>query len=446
MRTPCAAVLAGALLAGACAPRLVPVPVVTKPSYPAYVRPSVPEAFASSGAAAVHARAWQFLQAGDLRNAEREVQIALRAEQAFYPGEALAGYIELARGDEPAALERFDRALERAPEYAPALAGRGFALTALEREAEAADAFEAALAADPSLVDLGRQVEVLRFRGLQRQLDAARAAAKAGLHDEAVTAYHAAIAMSPDSAVLYRELAASERQRGNADAALETFRKAADLDPTDPSTHLAIGELLEARGDSEGALGAYAEALAHGADERAAARRDALLERINLARLPEEFRAIETAPQVTRADLAALLGVRMADALRPSQSGNASLMTDVRGHWAEPWIMSTVNAGVLETFANHTFQPRAVVRRVDLAQAVSRVLQVNAAPARLAAWRSAPVTFSDVSPSHLAYAAVSLAVAAGAMRPTADNAFQPGQPVTGREALEVVDRVRTLVQ
>src|SRR5205807_2466419 len=127
---------------------------------------------------------------------------------------------------------------------------------------EAVAAFEAALAVDPSLTDLRRQVEVLRFRGLERDLAAAREAARTGRSEEATRAYEAAVARSPDSAFLYRELAAVERQAGAIDQALSHFRKSVELDPGDASSLAQIGELLELRGDVEGALAAYTGSLA----------------------------------------------------------------------------------------------------------------------------------------------------------------------------------------
>ena len=49
-------------------------------------------------------------------------------------------------------------------------------------------------------------------------------------------------------------------------------------------------------------------------------------------------------------------------------------MTDTRGYWAEPWITQVARAGVIEPFPNHTFQPRTLLRRADLATAVSRLV------------------------------------------------------------------------
>ena len=181
--------------------------------------------------------------------------------------------------------------------------GRGQSLLALNRESDALAAFSAALAADPSLTDLGRRVEVLKFRNAEQGLARARDAARAGRLDEAAQAYIAAIVSSPDSPFLYRELAAVERRKGDLDAALEHFRKAAALDPTDARSVQQIGEILEGRGDLEGAEKAYTGSLSIEPNADVEKRVDALRAGAALARLPAEYRAIDEAPQLTRAGL-----------------------------------------------------------------------------------------------------------------------------------------------
>ena len=392
-------------------------------------------------------RGWRFLQAGDLKSAEREFSTALKTAPAFYPAETALGYVELgAQGCEGRAAALRPRSLERQRQGVSALLGRGQALLALNRESEALTAFEAALAVDPSLADVRRQVEVLRFRGQGQDLARARQASGAGRLDEAARAYASAIAGSPDSPFLYRELAGVERQKGDVDQALEHFRKAVALDPADASSLVQIGEILESRGDFDGAERAYTEALAVEPSSRVTAKLDMLRQRTELARLPPEYRAIEQAPQITRGDLAALIGVRLAPLLQAGRRGDAVLVTDVRTHWAAAWIMAVARAGVMEPFANHAFQPRTVVRRIDLAQAVSRLLARIAAadPSRAKSWDSARVKFADLSPGHLAYPAASAAVAAGVMTMGPGNTFQPSLPVSGADAAAAIDRIAAL--
>jgi hypothetical protein len=104
--------------------------------------------------------------------------------------------------------------------------------------------------------------------------------------------------------------------------------------------------------------------------------------------------------------------------------------------------MFVARAGVMESFANHTFQPRNVVRRADLAQAVARLL--THVSATNAAWSAARIRFPDLAASHLAYPAASAAVASGAMQAGPDGSFQPSRPVTGAEAIDAITRIEGL--
>ena len=83
------------------------------------------------------------------------------------------------------------------------------------------------------------------------------------------------------------------------------------------------------------------------------------------------------------------------------------------------------------------------MRRVDLAQAVARLLaRVEAQnPGRTKAWQPARLKFSDLSPSHLAYPAASIAVAAGVLATGDNNAFQPSKVVTGAEAIDAIEKI-----
>ena len=440
--------LAALVLASACAPKVVPAPVVTPPKFADFMRPVVPPAMADSPAAEFASQGWAFLQAGDFRTAEHEFATALKTEPAFYPAETSLGYLELARGDAKAALPHFDHAIELNPQRddLSAFLGRAQTLLALNRDADAIPAMESALALDPSQTELARRIEILKFRTVEQGVARARDAARAGRLDEATQAYTAAIASSPDSAFLYRELAGVERQKGDRAAALEHFRKAAALDPGDARTLAQIGDLLETDGDFDGAATAYAEAIAIEPGAALERRLEDVRAKSALTRLPAEYRAIEEADQVTRADLAALIGVRLAPVVAAARRTDAAVITDVRNHWAASWIMTVVRAGIMEPFANHAFQPRTVVRRTDLAQATARLLARIAArnPARARAWEAARLKFSDLSSGHLAYPAASIAVASGVLKTAADNSFQPSRAVTGAEAIEAIANIAAL--
>jgi hypothetical protein len=121
------------------------------------------------------------------------------------------------------------------------------------------------------------------------------------------------------------------------------------------------------------------------------------------------------------------------------------VITDTRGHWAAEWITPVARAGIMDPFANHTFQPRTRLRRGDLAMVVSRLLGLIAArdPDLRARLAQRPV-IADMTPRHTQYAAAAAAVASGVMPLLAGDRFQVGQAVTGAEAVEALDRVRAL--
>jgi tetratricopeptide (TPR) repeat protein len=440
--------LAMAIVLGACArTTTTPLPAVSTPKFPEFLQPTIPRSLAGNPAAVTsESRGWQFLQAGDLKNAEREFKVALILAPQFYPAETGLGYVELARKEADDALPHFEKALTADGRDVSALVGGGLAFLALNRESDALFAFESATAVDPSLADIKRRVEVLRFRGLGQDLAAARQAATEGKLDEAARAYASAIASSPDSPFLYRELAIVERRQGNADAALSDFRKTLALDPTDAISIVGVGDLLAESGDLEGAEKAYVDALLLEPSDVVDAKLDSVRARIELARLPAEYRAIDTAPQITRGDLAALIGVRLAPLVQAARRSEAVVVTDARNHWAATWIMAVVRAGIIDPYDNHTFQPGGLVRRADLALAMSRLLAraASGSPAQGRAWESARLRFSDLQAGHLAYPAASIAVAAGVMKTGVDSAFQPQQIVNGPEAIAAVARVEAI--
>jgi len=440
--------LAAAVVGVGCASAPpAPLPNASATAFPEFVQPNIPASFTRYPAAVASVnRGWHFLESRDLDNAEREFRLAIKTSSDFYPAEAALGYLELARKAPKAALSHFEKALAVDARYVPALVGGGQSFLALGRESDALFAFQSAVAVDPSLSDLKRRVEVLQFRGVEQDLASARQAAKAGKYDDAARAYAGAIASSPESAFLYRELAGVEAKRGATDAALANLRKALDIDPADPGSIAQVGDLLAARGDLEGAERSYTESLSLEASDEVEARLDAVRARLELARLPAEYRAIDEATQLTRGGLAALIGVRLPAMIQTARRRDAVVMTDVRTHWASTWILSVARAGVIDPFDNHTFQPQGLVRRSDLALAMSRLLASVAArePARGRSWTAARIKFADLAPSHLAYPAASMAVAAGVMSTASDNLFQPARIVTGAEAIDAITRVGNL--
>jgi tetratricopeptide (TPR) repeat protein len=270
----------------------------------------------------------------------------------------------------------------------------------------------------------------------------ARQAAQRGDLDQARAAYTQAIAESPESGFLYRELAIVQGRQGATAEAIASFRKAISLDPSDVRSHVLLGDALLAAGDTAGAVTEYTAAHRLDPSPEIAAKLEAADERAARERLPAAYKSIATAPAVTRADVAAALAIEAPALLAALPQRQGALMTDVRGHWAATWILQAVRAGLMEPLPNHTFQPDGPVRRADFAAIAARGLTLLAATAPGGSEAPRPAV-SDVPPGSPAYPAVAQVVGAGVMQ--LDNgAFEPQRPLTGPELVAAAARLGEL--
>lgn len=429
----------------ACAPRTAPVAAPAVPRHPEFIFPAAVPAPAPR-ILDEHQAAWNLLQSGELRNAERRFTALLRRANGFYPAHAGLGYAALARRDYDDAVEHFNRALSADPSYAPALAGRGQTYLAMGQRGQALASFDAALAADPSLTSIRSAADVLRVQALQGGVAGARKAAQEGRLADARAGYQEAILASPQSPFLYRELAQIEFRAGELPAALDHVQKAISLEPSEARAFVLLGDILEGMGEFEKAADALARAAALEPSTELTERIDALRARLSFEAMPEEYRAIEQQSTITRAQLAALIAVKLEALVKRAPRRSTAVITDTRGNWAQHWILAVTRAGIMEVYPNHTFQPNATVRRSDLAVAASRILSLIAAenPRLGAEWRDARRRFPDVPSGHLSYPAAAVAVEAGVLQTLENGTFQLSRPVSGDEAIAAVERLAAL--
>ncbi len=439
-----ALVTVAALGLAACAPR---VPVVTAPLHPDYLFPEIPAEYAESTLAGRHRDAWAFLQSGNTNAAAERFAILAARDPAFYPALAGLGWTNLARGAYADAIANFETVIATRPSYLPALVGRGEAFLGDEDAVAALRSFEAALAADPGLTRVERVIEELRLTVSQERVAVAEAAAGRGDWASAAAAYLELLEASPDSPFLHTALAYARLGQRDLDGALESVRQATALDPDNGPALVAQGEIQEARGDLTAAEAAFLRADTVDPSDETAAHLARVRERRRVAALPAEYRAIGARDEVTRADLAALLGVQFEPLLAEAVLGEAvPIITDTREHWSRPWILAVTQARVMAVDAAYRFEPYRIVRRGELAEAVANVLYLIAEidPAGAARWRENAPRIADMNEAHLNYASVVNAVSAGVLSTFTDGTFQPTRSVSGTEAVEAVDRLGAL--
>jgi len=429
---PARRVALGLLFLAACAaPRVPKIPEGEEYLYP---RPRAGELRAEDVRKAE--KAWRDVLSGDTSSAESSYAQILRHQPANVAAETGFAYARLRAGRFREAREAFARALAVQPEYVPALVGDGSAAFQLGDSEAALVRFKRAEAAAPDEPLVRRRLGELKIQVTERRVAAAAAALAKGDQEGAIVQYRQALVAAPEIGGLRVDCANLLLAKGDLAGAIDVLR----ADPVqDRQVQLRLGELLAQAKQFGAALEAYRRILARDPRDREALHRAFEARSADeLQGMPEEYRGITASPRIARADLAALVMVKIG-ALARAAKAEPEVAIDISGSWARSYILDALALDILSVYPNHTFQPGAIVRRGDLARTVARVLDLLNYP------QAPPPNITDMSRTNLFYDAAARAVAAGLMDLSASGAFEAWRPVAGRDAADVIDALARLV-
>ena len=410
--------------------------VTTTPETEEFVYPRWPAGEVRPQEAQEIERAWHEILAGDTEAAERRLRKTLVDAPGLLPAETALAYARLRAGAHDEAARAFAVVLERKPDAISAVVGSAIALSRAGNPEGALAAYTRASVLDPANASIARRRGDLRLQVTDTRVGDARAAAAGGDLDRAIAQYDLVLKAAPELSGVRLELAEVLAGRGDVEGAITLL----EADPSgDRQVLLRLADLVAGRGEAERALTVYRRILeADPRDEDALAGARRVRETVEAQQTPAEYRRIIDAETITRADLAALMMVKVRR-LAQAPLGPGRVAIDISGSWARDHIIRALALDLVTVYPNHTFQPGGIVRRGDLARAVARALDVLRHPTG-----PAP-RLSDMSSNSGAYYAASRAVGAGLMDLTANGAFEAWRPVSGREATDVVEGLVRLV-
>lgn len=107
--------------------------------------------------------------------------------------------------------------------------------------------------------------------------------------------------------------------------------------------------------------------------------------------------------------------------------GTLSALSDVQGHWAQPYIEALVAQEIMSGFDDKSFRPEQPITRVQFAAVVQKAFAPAAAESAM--------TFSDVSQSFWGYNPIQTASQAGFLSGYPDGTFRPNEALTRVQAI-----------
>jgi hypothetical protein len=385
------------------------------------------------------ASAWTTLRIGGAVPAATALSAVDRATAA---GQAYDGYRALRGGDLTGAQNAFGAALGASPNMSVAQYGMGLTAELQGRADLAADWFETALRSDPGLTRAAVDLNRLALAQVSPTLRRAEQATSAGDIQAAEAAYREVIGEAPFLAGPYIRIAELHVAGGDASAAIAVLEGARRSLGDHQAVLLKLGDLFMSAGRYAEASDAYqrlADQLPQ--DAAVAARVREARDAYEQAALPSEYRMLAAKPSLTREELAAVLAINLPGLEALANGGAGVIVADAGDRWSTPFVLRTVQWGILDVYQNNEFYPRMEVLRSMLVEAAYRVLElVGAAEA------GPRPTLQDPPAEHVLYRQVQAVVGLEILQVGSNGRFDLLEPVSGAETMQAIERLAAIAR
>lgn len=384
------------------------------------------------------ADAWAALQRGDIEGAKRTLAGLGPRNPFYYAG---LGYAAFILNDLAGAEAYFLQSVRDVPQLALAHVGLGQVYQQSGQTDLAYTEYLEALKRDPENERARRESEGIRAERADRYLSEGRAYAAAGNTDQARDAYLRALEYAPRAQEAHLALARIYIRDKNYQSALFHLKTASANEPDNQNILLDYAEALYQAGQQSRSLDAYQRVLEINAQNKLAQERaEALKSRLGVVELPSQFGGIPALDAVTKEDVAALIGVKFKDMLDEA-APKPPVIVDITTSWANRYIVKVVAFALMEVYSNHTFQPRKLLTRAEMAETLVRLVdflkkQKFRIMEQIALDR---IKIADVPQEHAYFRPIAQVLAYQLMDLAPDRTFRPEQPVAGAEAVRIFD-------
>jgi Tfp pilus assembly protein PilF len=389
--------------------------------------------------------AWNALKAGRVDQARKYL---LKLGTASPIREAGLAYVDLLSANLAAAEARFRSSIQATPGMVPSYVGLAQIYESRRERDKTLAEYKAVLDLDPGNRWAGPRYDALRGELVKESAAAGRAALAAGNRETAKKEFLKVLSYDPDSTDAHLELARIYRQEKNTPEALEHYKAALAEGTQDKALLREYGEFLAESGELGQSLDVMEKlAAASPKDASVGKRVEELRAKLGVYEIPSQYDAIPGLEAVTREDLAALIGVKFEKDLEVPPA-RTEILVDIATSWAQRYIVEVASLGIIRASVNHTFQPRRIINRAELADAAVRLIGIleergaNFVPLV----EARRIQIADVAPDNPYYASIIKALGFEIMTLTPDRMFEPERTVSGDEAIRTLDLIQHLAK
>ncbi len=431
------------LLLASCVPS--PPPQLTPPPFPLENLPPVMTAAMELKERMVAEEAWGYLRRGDLAATEKVLARLSPLSPSYH---LLHGLAQLMRGENNAAVESFKLIQGEFPRLALLHAGLAQAYLNLGNKEAAFNEFREVLKEEPDNSWARKEFNNLKEKLTSELRRASEQAMKAGQVSAAKEALLQALHYSPEAVDLHLSLAQIYRQEKDEAGALTHLKAAVDLAPHDRSLLRQYASLLIEAKHYSRALDLLEELLELNPKDKEVQNQLAeLKEKLGIVELPSQYEAIPRLEAITREDLASLIAEKFKSFLGPI-TDSPEIIVDIATSWAAKFIVQVTSLGLLEVYPDHSFRPKAIITRGEMADAVARLVHFLEKKGKrfFPQLPADKIVVLDVTPEHAFYTSIIEVLSYQLMDLSAQKQFNPDKPVSGMEAVKILDVLLALVK
>jgi len=389
--------------------------------------------------------AWEALESGRPDQARK---LLMKLGPANPIREAGLAYADLLDGDLAAAEARFKSSVEGTPSMVPSRVGLVQIYESRRERDKAFAEYWEILKLDPGNRWAGPRFEALRDELVREATGAARTALAAGNRETAKREFRRVLSYAPDSTSAHLELARIFRQEKNKTEAIAHYQAVVAAGSADNALLREYAEFLAEAGELGLSLEVLEKLAADAPRDAAINRRvEEIRAKLGVYEIPSQYDAIPALESIAREDLAALIGVQFEESLAAPGS-RTEIVVDISTSWAQRYIVTVASLEIIRASVNHTFQPRRIINRAELADAAVRLIDVlQTRGARFVPLvETRRIQIADVTADNVFYSSIVKALAYQVMTLTPERKFEPEKTVSGEEAIRVLDIIQRLAK
>jgi Tfp pilus assembly protein PilF len=357
-------------------------------------------------------------------------------------------YVDLFSADLAAAEARFKSSIAATPGMVPSHVGLAQIYESRRERDKVFDEYREILRLDPANRWAAPRFEALRGELVKDSAAAARTALASGNRETAKREFLKFLSYSPDSMDAHLELARIYRQEKNKTEALLHFKAAMESGTQDKAVLREYAEFLAESGELGQSLDVLEKLAVEAPKDASVGKRvEELRAKLGVYEIPSQYDAIPALEAIAREDLAALIGVKFEKDL-VATGGRTEILVDIATSWAQRFIVPVASLGIVRASVNHTFQPRRIINRAELADAAIRLIVAlqDRGAQFVPLVEERRIQIADVASDNPYYPSISKVLAFQVMALTPDRKFEPERTVSGEEAIRVLDIIERLAK